>query len=230
MWLILHFFLLDGCCNELPSPWHRPFPDPVSNIQSHCPPWKWDAAPVPFQLLRTKNESISCLLRNSNLCPRGKARGGYARDLLKSPPWRETEAPTWGGFGSRLWESASESRLPLPVIWLFKPCAPRTNPIQILSLLQECFNRHPLPAPLTRTRPGRLSMWNKAGIFLYSRCQSDLILYWLAGLPEALSEFHLCSFRQYYAYLTDTQCKRVGTQCWVFGWVICYCGRLNFSL
>ncbi|XP_010575380.1 PREDICTED: phosphatidylserine synthase 1 isoform X3 [Haliaeetus leucocephalus] len=23
--------------------------------------------------------------------------------------------------------------------------------------------------------------------------------------------------RQYYAYLTDTQCKRVGTQCWVFG-------------
>ena len=27
----------------------------------------------------------------------------------------------------------------------------------------------------------------------------------------------LTSFRQYYAYLTDTQCKRVGTQCWVFG-------------
>ncbi|XP_072106744.1 phosphatidylserine synthase 1-like, partial [Mobula birostris] len=23
--------------------------------------------------------------------------------------------------------------------------------------------------------------------------------------------------RQYYAYLTDSQCKRVGTQCWVFG-------------
>lgn len=27
-------------------------------------------------------------------------------------------------------------------------------------------------------------------------------------------------YRQYYAYLTDTQCKRVGTQCWVFGWVV----------
>ncbi|CAG0881613.1 unnamed protein product [Darwinula stevensoni] len=24
-------------------------------------------------------------------------------------------------------------------------------------------------------------------------------------------------FRQYYSYVTDTQCKRVGTQCWVFG-------------
>lgn len=29
--------------------------------------------------------------------------------------------------------------------------------------------------------------------------------------------FCLFCFRQYYAYLTDTQCKRVGTQCWVFG-------------
>lgn len=24
-------------------------------------------------------------------------------------------------------------------------------------------------------------------------------------------------FRQYYSYITDTQCKRVGTQCWVYG-------------
>ncbi len=24
------------------------------------------------------------------------------------------------------------------------------------------------------------------------------------------------TFRQYYSYVTDTQCKRVGTQCWVF--------------
>lgn len=24
-------------------------------------------------------------------------------------------------------------------------------------------------------------------------------------------------FRQYYSYVTDTQCKRVGTQCWVYG-------------
>jgi phosphatidylserine synthase 1 len=23
--------------------------------------------------------------------------------------------------------------------------------------------------------------------------------------------------RQYYSYVTDTQCKRVGTQCWVYG-------------
>ncbi|KAJ7403107.1 phosphatidylserine synthase 1 [Pitangus sulphuratus] len=29
--------------------------------------------------------------------------------------------------------------------------------------------------------------------------------------------YHWASFKQYYAYLTDTQCKRVGTQCWVFG-------------
>ena len=25
------------------------------------------------------------------------------------------------------------------------------------------------------------------------------------------------SLRQYYTYVTDTRCKRVGTQCWVFG-------------
>ena len=25
------------------------------------------------------------------------------------------------------------------------------------------------------------------------------------------------SLRQFYTYVTDTQCKRVGTQCWVFG-------------
>ncbi|XP_054462244.1 phosphatidylserine synthase 1 [Anoplopoma fimbria] len=28
------------------------------------------------------------------------------------------------------------------------------------------------------------------------------------------------TIRQYYAYLTDTQCKRIGTQCWVFGAII----------
>ena len=120
-----------------------------------------------------------------------RARGDSVAELLELPPWRETEAPTWGDFGSGVWESASESRLPLPIIWLFKP--PPSIPVQILSLLQEGFSR-----------------------------QSEWVLYWLAGLPEAVSEFYLCSFRQYYAYLTDTQCKRVGTQCWVFGWVICY--------
>lgn len=26
-----------------------------------------------------------------------------------------------------------------------------------------------------------------------------------------------CTCRQYYSYVTDTQCKRVGTQCWVYG-------------
>ncbi len=25
------------------------------------------------------------------------------------------------------------------------------------------------------------------------------------------------SYRQYYVYVTDTRCKRVGTQCWVLG-------------
>lgn len=145
-----------------------------------------------------------------------RARGdrNSVGELLELPPWRETEAPTWGDFGSGVWESASESRLPLPIIWLFKP--PPSNPVQILSLLQEGFSRHWLPIPLNRTRPGSLSMWNKADNF-YIHAVSDLVLYWLAGLPGALSEFHLCSFRQYYAYLTDTQCKRVGTQCWVFG-------------
>ena len=84
-------------------------------------------------------------------------------ELLELPPWRETEAPTWGHFGSGVWESASESRLPLPIIWLFKP--PPSNPVQILSLLQEGFSRHWLPIPLNRTRPGSLSMWNKADNF-----------------------------------------------------------------
>lgn len=45
---------------------------------------------------------------------------------------------------------------------------------------------------------------------------------------ESADEVRSCAcwlFRQYYAYLTDTQCKRVGTQCWVFGW-----GRTPFTL
>ena len=30
--------------------------------------------------------------------------------------------------------------------------------------------------------------------------------------------------RQYYTYVTDTQCKRVGTQCWMFWWVVSVMG------
>nr|CAG4640830.1 EOG090X05CZ [Eulimnadia texana] len=29
------------------------------------------------------------------------------------------------------------------------------------------------------------------------------------------------SMRQYYTYVTDTRCKRVGTQCWVYGAIMC---------
>lgn len=36
-------------------------------------------------------------------------------------------------------------------------------------------------------------------------------------LSTSLKNFLASLLRQYYAYLTDTQCKRVGTQCWVFG-------------
>lgn len=92
-----------------------------------------------------------------------RARGDSVAELLELPPWREAEAPTWGDFGSGVWESASESRLPLPIIWLFKP--PPSIPVQILSLLQEGFSRHWLPIPLDRTRPGGSSMWNKADNF-----------------------------------------------------------------
>lgn len=28
-------------------------------------------------------------------------------------------------------------------------------------------------------------------------------------------------FRQYYIYITDPRCKRVGTQCWVYGAIMC---------
>uniref|UniRef100_UPI00358F70C1 phosphatidylserine synthase 1 n=1 Tax=Myxine glutinosa TaxID=7769 RepID=UPI00358F70C1 len=44
-----------------------------------------------------------------------------------------------------------------------------------------------------------------------------------AGHPLSVGRIFLIgiitapTIRQYYAYLTDTQCKRVGTQCWVFG-------------
>ncbi|XP_023581685.1 phosphatidylserine synthase 1 [Trichechus manatus latirostris] len=36
-------------------------------------------------------------------------------------------------------------------------------------------------------------------------------------IKRAVLQFTPASWTQYYAYLTDTQCKRVGTQCWVFG-------------
>lgn len=44
-----------------------------------------------------------------------------------------------------------------------------------------------------------------------------------AGHPISVGRIFLIGIitaptvRQYYAYLTDTQCKRVGTQCWVYG-------------
>lgn len=30
-----------------------------------------------------------------------------------------------------------------------------------------------------------------------------------------------CPPTQYYSYVTDTRCKRVGTQCWVYGAIMC---------
>ena len=35
--------------------------------------------------------------------------------------------------------------------------------------------------------------------------------------------FGFLFYRQYYSYVTDVQCKRVGTQCWVFWLVIKGC-------
>lgn len=128
------------------------------------------------------------------------------RDPLESLPCRDLKHP----FCPQIKTTFANN-------WLFKPCSLlRPNPARARNLLQECFSRHRLPSPLTRSKPGSRSTY-KAEHLLYLLCQSDLILYRPLGLPEALNEFHLCSFRQYYAYLTDTQCKRVGTQCWVFG-------------
>lgn len=45
-----------------------------------------------------------------------------------------------------------------------------------------------------------------------------ILLHYMSQCLALIFHFLFC-FRQYYAYLTDTQCKRVGTQCWVFGWV-----------
>lgn len=114
--------------------------------------------------LRAKMYSFPAWLQSAAfVLERARGDRDSVGELLELPPRRETEAPTWGDFGSGVWESASESRLPLPIIWLFKP--PPSIPVQILSLLQEGFSRHWLPIPLNRTRPGSLSMWNKADNF-----------------------------------------------------------------
>jgi len=34
---------------------------------------------------------------------------------------------------------------------------------------------------------------------------------------QNLKSNNFLTFRQYYVYVTDTRCKRVGTQCWVYG-------------
>lgn len=97
-----------------------------------------------------------------------RARGdrNSVGELLELPPWRETEAPTWGHFGSGVWESASESRLPLPIIWLFEP--PPSNPVQILSLLQGGFSWPWLPVPLNRIRPGSRVYGTRQTIFIFT--------------------------------------------------------------
>lgn len=134
----------------------------------------------------------------------------------------------WNRFHAETWSTHSvpKSKPPLRIIGSLNHALLLPNPARACNLLQERFSRHRLPSPLTRSRPGSRSTY-KAEHLLYLLCQSDLILYQPLGLPEALNEFHVCSCRQYYAYLTDTQCKRVGTQCWVFGWVISYCGRFR---
>lgn len=32
-----------------------------------------------------------------------------------------------------------------------------------------------------------------------------------------LLKLYIFAFRQYYSFITDTSCKRLGTQCWVYG-------------
>lgn len=39
----------------------------------------------------------------------------------------------------------------------------------------------------------------------------------VAGRLVLIGLFVAPSVRQYYVYITDTRCKRVGTQCWVYG-------------
>ncbi|XP_064481157.1 phosphatidylserine synthase-like isoform X2 [Ornithodoros turicata] len=38
------------------------------------------------------------------------------------------------------------------------------------------------------------------------------------------------SLRQYYSYVTDTRCKRVGTQCWVFGYSLIFLKQKSRSI
>lgn len=76
---------------------------------------------------------------------------------------------------------------------------------------------------LSGTAPGSWSVWRKAGHFPLSKWLPDALIYWSFRSSLWMLTSPTLFFRQYYAYLTDTQCKRVGTQCWVFGWVS-HCG------
>ena len=40
----------------------------------------------------------------------------------------------------------------------------------------------------------------------------------------------VCVYRQYYSYVTDTQCTRVGTQCWLFWWASVFARLTQFAI
>lgn len=156
------------------------FSDLVSSIQSH---WhsvtvRCSRGPIPI----SQSQKCVYFLPGYNQQPLSwrvpeETVNDSIGDPQKSLPCRATEASTWGCFGSRLWESGPESKPLLPIISFFKPCSPPSSAARTLNLCYECFNRHWLPVPLRRARQVSSNMWNKAGHFLYSLGNSDLILY-----------------------------------------------------
>lgn len=146
-------------------------------------------------------------------------RGDSVAELLELPPWREAERPPGVTLAQECGSLPPESRLALPIIWLFKP--PPSIPVQILSLLQEGFSRHWLPIPLDRTRPVAQYVEQGRQFYIHTVRVSEFCIGLLVFQRLSVNSTFVLSDRVL-AYLTDTQCKRVGTQCWVFGWVICY--------
>lgn len=59
------------------------------------------------------------------------------------------------------------------------------------------------------------------GLFVAPSVRYVLLLKILSRLKRKTqiltSSSHSFPYRQYYTYVTDTRCKRVGTQCWVYG-------------
>ncbi|NXC19890.1 PTSS1 synthase, partial [Corythaeola cristata] len=63
-------------------------------------------------------------------------------------------------------------------------------------------------------------IWQVRNKFCEIKAAISSVTYWMCLARRYSNAMYNCLvslLRQYYAYLTDTQCKRVGTQCWVFG-------------